>query len=208
MPLRHAIVETNFLYNVFRLPSERRPDAVALFARAQAGEFKLHLPYLCIQEAKHLISKSLPQLLRWCEELKRFHRYCEGQGTARWHFGEVQLLLDSATVEVQQTKDRYRAEIDAFVAAIGDGVIHGTDEVFASLESLALDHELKYNDRLILGSVLVRASQLRARGEAEVYFFSTDIGDLGPTEKRPKLTACYQACGLQFVQGYEPPEAT
>ena len=60
MNLAHVFVETNFLFGVFRMPSKGHRDALALKARFDAGEVKIYVPYLCFQEARHLIARSLP----------------------------------------------------------------------------------------------------------------------------------------------------
>ena len=67
MSVAHVFVETNFLFGVFRMPSSRHPDALALQARFTAGEIKLFVPYLCFQEARNLIAKSLPS--KRCNDL-------------------------------------------------------------------------------------------------------------------------------------------
>jgi len=41
----HVFVETNFLFGVFRMPSKRHPNAVALKTRFDTGEVKLYVPY-------------------------------------------------------------------------------------------------------------------------------------------------------------------
>jgi len=91
----HIFVETNFLFGAFRIPSKQHRDALALRARFDAGEVKLYVPYLCFQEARHLIAKSLPS--NRCADLLEFHRFAAGTGAASWNFDEVKKLLDAAT---------------------------------------------------------------------------------------------------------------
>ena len=40
----HVFVETNFLFGIFRMPSKRHRDALALKERFGAGEVKLYVP--------------------------------------------------------------------------------------------------------------------------------------------------------------------
>jgi hypothetical protein len=71
------------------------------------------------------------------------------------------------------------------------------------------DDSLKYNDRLILSSVLVKARELKAAGAETVFFASVDKSDLQPTSHRPKMTRHYDEAGLTFVPGFVlpvPPE--
>jgi hypothetical protein len=66
----HVFVETNFLFGVFRMPSKRQRDALALKAQFGTGDVKLYVPYLCFQEARNLIAKSLPS--NRCSDLLEF----------------------------------------------------------------------------------------------------------------------------------------
>jgi predicted nucleic acid-binding protein len=97
MTSAHVFVETNFLFGIFRMPSKRHRDALALKARFDAGEVKLYVPYVCLQEARNLIAKSLPS--NRCSDLLEFHRFATATGATTWDFGEVKKLLDAATGE-------------------------------------------------------------------------------------------------------------
>src|SRR5580765_1700034 len=179
----HVFVETNFLFGVFRMPSKRRQDAVVLRSRFESGQIKLYVPYVCFQEARHLIARSLPS--NRCADLQEFHRFVEATKSATWDFAEVKKLLDAATGEVSRAKAFYQRELTDFKTALGDGVLHGTKEVFDLLESLDLDDDnLKYNDRLILTSALLKAKALKDTGVTRLFFASVDRGDLEPTHHR------------------------
>jgi hypothetical protein len=206
----HVFVETNFLFGVFRMPSKRHRNALALQSRFEAGEVKLYVPYLCFQGARNLIAKSLPS--NRCSDLLEFHRFAAGTEAPPWEFDEVKKLLDAATGEVSRTKAVYQRELAEFAAALGDGTLHGTNEVFDVLESLNLDDDnLEYNDKLILTSVLLKARGLKASGAARLFFASVDKSDLQPTSHRPKLARYYHEAGVEFVPNFvlpEPPTAS
>jgi predicted nucleic acid-binding protein len=205
MMLPHVFVETNFLFGAFRMPSKQHRDALALKARFEAGEIKLSVPYLCFQEARHLIAKSLPS--NRCTDLLEFHRFAVTAGAASWNYEEVRKLLDSATGEVNRTKAVYQRDLETFAAALGEGILHGTKDVFDFLELLRLDDDnLKYNDKLLLSSVLVKAKQLQIAGVQKLYFASVDKGDLQPTAHRPKMASYYAEAGLTFVPGFVLPD--
>jgi hypothetical protein len=173
MTVPHVFVETPFLFSIFCMPSKRRRDAVALRARFQAGEVKLFVPYLCFQEARNLISQNLPN--RRCDDLFEFHRFATAEGAVHWDFAEAKKLLDAALGEVSRTKAVYKRELAEFASTLGDGVLHGTDEVFDFLEALDLDEDNLKGDRkwfidaMILCSVLVKARGLRATGVRPLY---------------------------------------
>jgi predicted nucleic acid-binding protein len=204
MTVAHVFVETGFLFGVFRMPSKRHRDALELKARFEAAEIKLYLPYLCFQEARHLIAKSLPS--NRCSDLLEFHRFAVATGTASWDFEEVRKLLDAATAEVSRTKAVYQRELADFAAAVGDGILHGTKELFDFLEFLELDDDtLKYNDKVILSAVLWKAKALRESGADHLFFASHDKSDLQPTSFRPKMARYYTKAGLVFLQKYVLP---
>ncbi len=180
---------------------------VTFQAQFGASAVKLYVPYLCFQEARHLIAKSLPS--NRCSDLLEFHRFANDSGSASWDFDEVRKLLDAAMGEVSRTKAVYQRELADFAAALGDGVLHGSDNVFNFLEALDLDDDsLKYNDKVILSSVLVRARELRAAGADHLYFASVDTSDLQPTSRRPKMTQRYNEAGLTFLPKFVLPMPT
>ncbi len=206
MPLAHVFVETNFLFRIFCMPSKRHRDAVSLKKSFEAGEVKFYVPYVCFQEVRHLISKSLE--IKGRSDLRDFHQFAVATGIANWDFEEVRKFLDAATAEVNRTKAVYQRELGDFADVIKDGIIHGTKEVFNLLESLDLDDELNYNDKLILSSVLWKAKELRAAGASWLYFASIDRKHLEPSSDRPKISKCYAEAGLIFLPGFVLPEMT
>ncbi len=184
--------------------AQRHRDALALNARFRAGDITLYVPYLCFQEARNLIAKSLPS--NRCTDLLDFHRYAVAAGTASWAFDEVRKLLDAAVGEVSRTKAVYQRQLTDFAATVGDGILHGSKHVFDFLEALDLDDDtLKYNDKLILSSVLVRARELKAAGADRLFFASVDKSDLQPTAHRPKMTRHYNDAGLEFIPNFVLP---
>jgi hypothetical protein len=210
MSVPQVFVETNYLYSVYRMPSERLRDALALHAHFTAGNVKIYVPYLCFQEARNLISQSLPT--RRCDDLMEFHRFAVAQGTAHWQFEEAKKLFDAALGEVNRTKAVYKRELADFASALGDGVLHATDEVFDFLEALVLDDDNLKSDRkwfidaMILCSVLVKAASLRAAGVQDLYFASLDKKAFKPAPNRPNLTRYYADAGLTFVEGFVLPD--
>ena len=108
-------------------------------------------------------AKSLPSSR--CPDLLDYRRFAEGSGTAAWDFVEVEKRLSAALGEVSRTKAVSQRELADFAAAVADGILHGSDHVFDVLEALDRDDDsLKYNDKRILSSVLVKARELKAAG--------------------------------------------
>lgn len=208
MPSIHVFVETSFLFSVFRMPSKRQRDALQLKARFDSDEVKLYVPYVCFQEARHLIATNLPS--NRCTDLMEFHQFAASMGLDTWNFGEVKKLLEAATSEVKRTKSVYQRDLLLFQRALGDTVLHGTNEVFDLLESLTDVGDLKYNDKLILSSVLTRAKNLKDVGETLMYFASVDKKDLDPGSSsgraRPRMAKYYAEAGLTFLPDFVLPD--
>ena len=207
MSVPHVFVETNFLFSVFQMPSKRDREALALRERFEAGGIKLYVPYLCLQETRNLIAKSLPP--HRCTDLLDFHRYTASQGEVSWSFDEARKLLDAASGEVNRTKSVYKREIDSFALAVGDGLLHGTDEVFDFLETLDLEHDnaqLKFVDAMVLCCVLVKAKHLRTSGADQLFFASSDEKAFRPSAARPNLSRYYSEASLVFVSKFVLPE--
>jgi hypothetical protein len=81
--------------------------------------------------------------------------------------------------------------------------------VFDFLEAMQLDDDnLKYNDKLVLCSSLVKASELTSAAIGPLYFASVDRSDLQPTANRPKMSALYQTARLEFVPNFVVPAST
>ncbi len=118
----HVFVETNFLFGVFRMPSKRQRDALSLKTKFGTGDVKLYVPYVCFQEARNLIARSLPSNL--CSDLLEFHRFAADSASASWDFDEVRKLLDAAIGEVSRTKAVYQRELADFAAAVWDFARH------------------------------------------------------------------------------------
>jgi predicted nucleic acid-binding protein len=204
MTSAHIFVESNFLFGVFCMPSKRHRDAVALKARLDADEVKLYVPYLCFQEARYLIAKSISNR---GSDLLAFHRFVAWIEAPTWDYAEEKKLLDAATGEVNRTKAVCQRELTEFATALGDGILHGTKEVFDFLESLDLDDDnLKYNDKLILASVLWKANELKGSEAGRIFFASLDKSDLQPTDHRPKMARYYNEAGLVFVPNFVLPD--
>jgi hypothetical protein len=115
----------------------------------------------------------------------------------------VKKLLDAASAEVNRSKATLQRELRDIAQTLGDGLLHGDKNVFDFLESMELDDDnLKYNGKLILSSVLVKAKQLHTAGEQRLYFVSLDTSDLRPTIHRPKMARYYAEAGLTFVPNF------
>lgn len=198
----HVFVETGFLFGVFCVPSQRKPAALDLLRRYQAGELELHIPYVCFQEARHLISKRLPS--SFVTDLGDFQQWAAQSHAVTWDFSEVKKFLDAAIAERSRTKANLRTDLAKFAKELGTGVIHSTREVFDCLEALELDADNNdFVDKLVLSSVLVKARALGVSQTDRRVFISEDAKFFKPADDRPKLSRLYSDAGLDYLSGFD-----
>jgi predicted nucleic acid-binding protein len=69
--MRHVFVETNWLVAYAAPAHHKIPDAVELLARASAGEIQLHLPSICISEARNPLQENF-QLRSTADRVRDF----------------------------------------------------------------------------------------------------------------------------------------
>ena len=87
---KHVLVETNFLIGAFHIPHKRTKDAMALWERFELGEVSLHVPFLCFQEARNHISKSLvADLQKSFITVQEIRRHLTEVGAKTWDNSEA-----------------------------------------------------------------------------------------------------------------------
>src|SRR5260370_19495118 len=203
----HVFVETNWVFGYAAPAHHRRPHAVALFERARANEVVLHLPGLCLAEARHAImSKCQPR--NEADAIRRFLSRAKSEG-------KVSPEDDRVTREVlnrfeQQVREELRHLDDTIASLRGQPGL----EVF-SLNERMLERaivvsevglSLKPFEQAILAAILVRAEELRSAGDVELCFCETDA-DLQPWDKyreakRP-LTKLYDAAQVWVYEDFD-----
>lgn len=195
--MRHVFVETNWVFGYAAPAHHKRADAVALFERARAHEVQLHLPALCLTEARPpIMSKCQPRYE--ADAIRRFLLRAKSEGT-------VSPEQERATREVL---DRFELQVRTELRQLDDILASLRRqpglEVFPLNERMLeqaivlseLDLSLKPFDQAILAAVLVRAEELRTANDLELCFCETDA-DLQPWDKRGEakrpLTDLYDA---------------
>jgi hypothetical protein len=182
--MRQVFVETNWVFGYAAPAHHKRADAVGLLERARIGEVQLHIPALCLTEARPpIMSKCQPR--NEADAVRRFLLRAKSEGT-------VTPEQDRATREVL---DNFEAQVRTELRNLDD--VLGSLRQQRGLEVFPLnermleravklsisDLSLKPFDQAILAAVLVRAEELRANGELDLCFCETDA-DLQPWDKR------------------------
>lgn len=191
----HVFVETNWLFAYAAPAHHQVPAAAELLDRARNGEFTLHLPTLCIGEARRVIrTKCQPRTE--ANALRRFlaHATTTGQVAA----------ADATTTRtiLNQYESSIKADLDTLddrlnnLARLPHLRIFGLDDdMLTRTTELALSGITpRPFDQAILGAVLVSAERLWAAGERRLSFcnIDTDLQPWGRTgDAKPELRAAY-----------------
>jgi hypothetical protein len=181
--MHHVFVETNWVVAYAAPAYLRMPAALALSEKAAAGEISLHLPAICLSEARGPIrSKAQPRMP--ADYVRSYLAWAKTEGKLSTE--------DDATV--RRVLDQYESQFAAEVKDLDERLallrqqpgieIFGLTEtmleraVGLSVQNLDLDPF----DQAILAAVLVRASELRLTSAENVSFGELDQ-DLQPWDK-------------------------
>lgn len=212
--MKHVFVETNWVF-WYAAPEHRRlPGAVSLLERAESGEMMLHLPAVCLSEARATIPRRFKQRGEGpdTQAIKRYLAW------AKLHHR----IADDEEAIVRRILDRFdsmvRAELDRLDRTLQDTLLalrsNPAVEVFAlddemlerAIDLGASDLELEPYDQAVLAAVLVRASRLKYEGATDIAFCEMDR-DLQPWDKRGNakqpLTRMYDDAGVWVYGDFE-----
>jgi hypothetical protein len=210
----HVFVESNWLFAYAAPAHHKIPAAVELLDRARRGEFTLHMPNVCIAEARKAITeKCKPR--READAIRRFVSWSE---TAK-------VLAEADAATVRNTLLKYESSVKRDLDRLDVGFrklsrlpylrIFGLDdEMLGRAISLSLAGlDLKPFDQAILASVLVASKRLWSAGERGISFCEGD-SDLQPWDKngrvKPALTAEYDKAHVWVYGDFtlvQPPRA-
>jgi hypothetical protein len=208
----HVFVESNWLF-AFAAPAHHQvPDAAELLNRARHGDFTIHMPNVCIGEARQAImTKCHPR--KEANAIRRFLSWSEPAGEVTKSDAAVtRAILDKYENSVKRDLD----DLDSTLRRPGELPylkIFGLDnETLGLATKLALDGvAAKPFDHAILASTLVRSSNLWDAGEREISFCEADA-DLQPWDRygnaKPTLTVVHEKAHVWVYGDYtltQPP---
>jgi predicted nucleic acid-binding protein len=171
----YVFVETNWVFD-YAVPGHHKvPEAVTLLERARARELQIHLPALCLTEARRAIMNK-------CEPGHEAKAIREFLKRARWE-RTVTPDQDRATREVLSLFERQiQAEIEQLDDVLASLRTTPGLELF-SLNQHMLERAIDLGqsklwlqpfDQAILAAVPVRAEELLALGEIDLFFCEKD----------------------------------
>ena len=191
----HVFVESNWLF-AFAAPAHHQvPAAAELLGRARHGDFTIHMPNICIGEARQAImTKCQPR--KEANAIRRFLSWSEPAGdVTKADAAVTRAILDKYENSVKHDLD----DLDGALRRLAElpylKIFGLDDEMLHLATKLVLDGvAAKPFDQAILASVIVRSSKLWDAGERGISFCEADA-DLQPWDRygnaKPPLTAAY-----------------
>lgn len=180
------LVETNFVVDWAAPAHLCVPDAVALVERAERGEIVLHVPAICLLEARSVLRSSRLQPRNDADPIRAFvHDSGAASGLGASDREVVFRALDGYEKHIRGALAGVPARIDS-LRARGGVEVFPTDEAALArqLELIPrVDPALKPFDLAVLASVLVRAEQIRASGDPRSIAFCERDADLQPWDR-------------------------
>ena len=161
----HVFVESNWLFP-FAAPAHHQvPAAAELFDRARRGEFTLHIPNVCIGEARQAImTKCQPR--NEANALRRFLSFSEPTGDVTRADADVtRAVIQKYEVRIKRDLDGLDAKLQSLAGLPYLKIFGLDDEMLNRATTLALAGvAAKPFDHAILAAVLVELVEIVGRG--------------------------------------------
>jgi hypothetical protein len=191
----HVFVETNWLFGYAAPAHHQVPAAADLLERARRGEFTLHLPNVCLGEArKAILAKCQPR--NEANAIRRFLTWAEPSGDISKEDAAItRTLVDRYEKSIKRDLDSLDDRLKTLATLPWIGIFGLDDLMLARSTELALvGIELMPFDQAILAAVLVSAARLWNAGERGISFCEAD-SDLQPWDRyghaKPPLKDAY-----------------
>jgi len=202
----HVFVETNWVVDCAAPAHNKVPAALDLIRRAREGEIQLHLPTVCLTEAKDPLHRKFQPRLE-AGRVRRFVTWAEERGIVTpADAATVRTCLDRLESAVQNDLRSLDRDLQIFAASPGLEIFPMNERILAQLTDLSFEAlELKPYDQAILACVLIRARELLDTGERELVFCELDA-DLQPWDKKgerkDKLADLYDQMNVWVYSDY------
>jgi hypothetical protein len=195
-----VLVETSWVVDITAPAHLQSPQAVSLLQRADAGEFQLFVPAICLVEARETVPRRFTPRSR-SEDLRKFVRRARDEGRISLEdakaafrvFEQFDGLVSNELIKVSE-------RLDALASHPGLSVFPLSEPMLECQVSIsAMDLSLKPYDLAVLAAVLVKSEELQQVGHSWVGFFELD-SDLQPWDKfgtrKPILSDLYNSARI------------
>ena len=202
----HVFVETNWLVDCAAPAHNKVPAALDLLHRAREGELQLHLPVICLTEARGPLHRKFQPRL-YADRVRRFLAWAEEQGTVTpEHAATVRTCLDQLENAVNNDVRSLDRDLRELAASPGLEAFPMNEQMLSQQTDLSLEAmDLKPYDQAILACVIVRDQELLQAGEIELVFCELD-SDLQPWDRngdrKDKLADLYDRANVWVYGDY------
>lgn len=178
-----VLVETNWVVDVTAPVHLQSPQAIQLLRQADAGEFQLLVPAICLAEARETVprrftprsrSEDFRKFVRWARDERRIR--LEDANAAFRVFDKFDGLVANELTKVPERLDMLRSHPGLSVFPLSESMLE------RQMTIGALELSLKPYDLAILAAVLVKSEALLRQGHLWVGFCELD-SDLQPWDK-------------------------
>jgi len=179
----HVFVETNWIYQYAAPAHHHVPVAAELLYRAQRGEFTIHIPNICLGEARRaILAKCKPR--NEADAIRRFVALAQPAHVTKEDAKTARVVLDKFENSIKKDLDNLDKTLRALTHLPFVEVFRLDDGMLDRATELALGEiELNPFDHAILASILVCATRLWDAGEKAISFCEIDK-DLQPWDKK------------------------
>ncbi len=204
--MRHVFVETNWVVDCTAPAHNRVPAALDLVRRAREGEIQLHLPAICLAEARHPLSTKFQTRLA-ADRVRQFVTWALSTGRlTRDQTDAIRGGIDLMENVVRNDLQRIETTLRELTENRGLEVFPMCAAMLARSTELCFElPDLKPYDQAVLAAVLVRADELLRSGDRELVFCELD-SDLQPWDKngdpKSKLTEFYDRANVWVYSDY------
>jgi hypothetical protein len=178
-----VLVETNWVVDVAAPAHLQSPQAIQLLRQADAGEFKLYVPAICLVEARETIPRRFTPRSR-SEDFRKFVRWARDEGRVSVEDAKAAFrIFDRFDGLVANELTKVSERLDALAKHPGLSVFPLSEPMLERQVSIgAMDLSLKPYDLAILAALIVRSEALQQEGHPWVGFCELD-SDLQPWDK-------------------------
>ncbi|MGB0562588.1 MAG: hypothetical protein ACPGVO_12425 [Spirulinaceae cyanobacterium] len=202
-----VFVETNWVVDVIVLAHLQNPQATELLQQAEAGEFELFVPAICLAEARETVPRrfaprsrpeSLRRFVKWARDTEQIE--LEDANAAFRVFEKFDTLVGNELRKVPEKLAALASHPGLRVFPLSEAMLERQVDIGA------MDISLKPYDLAILAAVLVEAEELQQQGGCSWVGFCELDSDLQPWDKRgrrkPILNDLYDASHVWVYGGF------
>jgi predicted nucleic acid-binding protein len=184
MGARHVFLETNWLVACFAPAHFQMSDASNLLHEAKQGRISLHIPSICMSEARSVIRRKF-QPRSQADNLRNYLRWAKQETIVSEEKSRIiREVLDTYENVLLRELDRLEERLATLGKEPGVEVFPLTDRMLERSVQLGTERlELDPVDNSILAAVLTRADELKSADKSAEIFFCELDSHLQPWDK-------------------------